>query len=300
MSQLNRNQPIVIGGLGGSGTRVVAEILIKLGFYLGSDLNSASDNLWFAFLFKRPKWFVRNYESGHSKIENIIAVFEKIMLRETPFKPSDWKNMIVAALQWSMFGNHYWGIGGSGRGLWPFRRIMNMFKSDWMKREYIGWGWKEPNSHVYLEYLVRHFKEMKYIHLVRHGLDMAFSKNQSQLYNWSKYYNINIYNYDQPSPEIALEYWIKANQKAISVGEQILGDDFLQINFEKLCLNPQNEITRLLEFLKVDISSVDIAELSAMPVMPKTAGRYKQHDLSIFPKDKFRIVEELGFDVQQP
>jgi hypothetical protein len=45
--------PVIIGGVGGSGTRLIAQMLKELGFYLGSDLNSANDNLWFTLLFKR-------------------------------------------------------------------------------------------------------------------------------------------------------------------------------------------------------------------------------------------------------
>ena len=31
--------PVVVGGVGGSGTRVVARMLIDMGLYVGSDLN---------------------------------------------------------------------------------------------------------------------------------------------------------------------------------------------------------------------------------------------------------------------
>src|ERR1700675_795212 len=51
--------PLVIGGIGGSGTRVAAQLLIELGFYLGDDLNPALDNLTSTFLFKRPRWYGR-------------------------------------------------------------------------------------------------------------------------------------------------------------------------------------------------------------------------------------------------
>ncbi len=47
------DSPVAIGGVGGSGTRVVAQLLMKLGFYIGSDLNKANDNLWFVLLFNR-------------------------------------------------------------------------------------------------------------------------------------------------------------------------------------------------------------------------------------------------------
>lgn len=43
---------IAIGALGGSGTRICAQILIELGVFMGHDLNNANDNLLFTRLFK--------------------------------------------------------------------------------------------------------------------------------------------------------------------------------------------------------------------------------------------------------
>ncbi|MCX6279657.1 MAG: hypothetical protein NT004_16405, partial [Bacteroidetes bacterium] len=52
--------PVVVGGVGGSGTRVIAEILSLLNFYLGNDLNGPNDFLLYTLLFKRKKWFYKN------------------------------------------------------------------------------------------------------------------------------------------------------------------------------------------------------------------------------------------------
>jgi hypothetical protein len=49
--------PVAIGGLGGSGTRIVAEMLAAGGVYIGEDLNDALDNQWFTLLMKRPKFY---------------------------------------------------------------------------------------------------------------------------------------------------------------------------------------------------------------------------------------------------
>src|SRR5690625_1809266 len=50
MSEAN---PVAIGALGGSGTRMIAQFLRDAGYYLGDDLNTANDNLWFTLLFRR-------------------------------------------------------------------------------------------------------------------------------------------------------------------------------------------------------------------------------------------------------
>ena len=53
LSELIIKPPVAIGGVGGSGTRLIAQILHEAGFYLGDDLSYAIDNLWFTLLFRR-------------------------------------------------------------------------------------------------------------------------------------------------------------------------------------------------------------------------------------------------------
>lgn len=49
---INWQGPIAVGGIGGSGTRVVVQMLIKLGFHMGQHLNASNDNLDFTARFK--------------------------------------------------------------------------------------------------------------------------------------------------------------------------------------------------------------------------------------------------------
>ena len=71
---------VVVSGVGGSGTRIIAELLNKMGFYLGNDLNSANDNLLFTLLFKKPKWFMLNSNEKSFEIYKRLNLFKKIML----------------------------------------------------------------------------------------------------------------------------------------------------------------------------------------------------------------------------
>jgi hypothetical protein len=173
--------PVIIGGVGGSGTRVVAEIINLLGFYIGGDLNPAKDNLWFLMLFKRPRWFRRARHDKH-KIFTGLRLLSKAMLHKTVPGWPELKFLIRAVLEISIFGHNY---KGDGRGLWPFVRAWNMVAGQpKMIMDQTRWGWKEPNSHIYLEYLAAFFGDIKYIHTIRHGLDMAFiwnCRNQSSM-----------------------------------------------------------------------------------------------------------------------
>ena len=52
-----KSPQVAVGGLGGSGTRLIANLLKLHGFYLGTDLNESLDNLWFTLIFKRKSSF---------------------------------------------------------------------------------------------------------------------------------------------------------------------------------------------------------------------------------------------------
>lgn len=291
----NWSGPIAIGGVGGSGTRVIAEILTQLGFYLGKDLNTAYDNLWFTLLFKRPCWFLKNSTGKESQIFKGLNIFEKAMTASLKPRYEELSFIIIAAVEMMFKGHDYLG---SGRGLWPINRVITMLRSkkaDFSR--YIGWGWKEPNTHIYLECLHKYFQNLKYIHLIRHGIDMAYSSNQSQLYNWGMMFGIKVNDSSIPLPRLSLKYWNEANRRAITLGQELLRERFLVINFDKLCMNPRREIELLIDFLGLDTKCVNINELERLPKLLKSMGRYKNYDLSIFDKDEIEAVRELGFVV---
>lgn len=289
--------PIAIGGIGGSGTRVVAEILIQLGFYLGKDLNVARDNLWFTLLFKRPHWFLKNSVRKESQIFKGLTIFEKAMTADVKFHYEELSFIIGAVVEMMFKGHDYLG---AGRGLWPIKRGIAMFRSKISDHaNYIGWGWKEPNTHIYIEYLNKYFQNFKYIHLIRHGIDMAYSNNQSQLFNWGTMFGIAAHDVTIPLPRRSLRYWHEANKRAITLGQKLLKERFLVINFDKLCINPGREIELLIDFLGLDTKGVKMNELQRLPQPPESYGRYKNYDLSIFSKDEIEAVKEFGFVVDR-
>ena len=49
--------PVAVGGVGGSGTRVIASMVQSLGYRIGTNLTRAQDDLSFSVLFKRPDFY---------------------------------------------------------------------------------------------------------------------------------------------------------------------------------------------------------------------------------------------------
>jgi hypothetical protein len=291
--------PIVIGGIGGSGTRVVAQMCMHMGFYLGSDLDGACDNLSFTFLLKRPRWFMHRASKSKDHVFEGLGILEKSTLGH--FRPSLSELRFVGrAIAERVYARRIRRVSKKVKrlrwGLIRARKILSSEGTDFTG--YVGWGWKEPNSHMYIEHVGEYFGGGKFIHVIRHGLDMAFSKNQNQLRNWAAYFEVDVPSSAGSRPRAALEFWIKANQRAVALGERMGRDRFLLLNFDQLCISPRTETERIIDFLGLDSGALDMDHLSNIPRVPASLGRYKECDLSIFEREAIDAVRELGFVVE--
>lgn len=283
-----RNSPVVVGGLNGSGTRVVAEILKRAGFYMGSDFNKASDNLWFTLLLKRPEWYLSHQQPDDRDVQYVIDLLERIMMGE-PLSARDWR-YILSAATWYSFEQR------SFKSVWVIRRLRNMLSRNELDlTEHRGWGWKEPHSHFYLPHLAHHYPGLRYIQVIRHGLDMAYGGNQEQVYKWARALGLSAPS-DSDEAERSLDFWIAANHRAINIGQETLGECFFLLRYDHLCENPHEHIENLFSFLEV--SDVDIEPLAKIPRISRTTGRYRVHDNSMFSTSKIQAVRAFGFDVE--
>ncbi len=164
-----------------------------------------------------------------------------------------------------------------------------------MGPNHIGWGWKEPNSHLLIKMMARHFNNFKYIHTIRHGLDMAFSKNQQQLFNWHSLYGVKKPLSTAEIPTASFKFWLRANRKIMQQGDRLGPERFLVINFENLCLHPEQEVKKILSFLKITPSREILQTCCAIPQKPKSMGRFRSHDLSLFDRDDLNKLTSFDF-----
>ena len=283
-----KSGPVVVGGVGGSGTRVLATILMQSGFYMGDVRSRDKDNIWFAgMFFSRPAWLTDFKSLRRNTVFRAFSVFESLMF--SPFRSLF--HMTMSRIQAIFFFALFWRSS-----VWSgWKRVLGQgtviaFKEIPFRRleysRYTGWGWKEPVSHIYLEPLSVYFPGLRYIHLVRDGLDMAFSGNTGQLEEWGQLFGIPAPCGENEMARAALKYWTAANNRAVEVGNKLLGERFLLMNFEELCYAPRQEIKRLSTFLGLDPNALDLDELCGLIQMPSSIGRHKEKDLSIFrPED---------------
>ena len=276
--------PVIIGGLGGSGTRLVAELLKIADFYIGSELNAANDNLWFTILFKR----IEILTASEIEFSYLLEIFLKLMGKALPEKLAALSSSQEATIRF---------LTSKPRDDIPESRLARWRTTDpiplpnGLDHE-IAWGWKEPNTHIFLESLLNRLPFMKYIYVLRHGLDMALSANQYQLKLWGNYllgvkHEIN--------PFYSLKYWRKAHERLLQA-RQLRPSNIYILNYDKLCSNPNEQIASLLEFLC--ISNKDVHERMLTCVAPPASiGRHKHFERSLFDIQDIDYVTSHGFDI---
>ncbi len=275
--------PIAIGGIGGSGTRLVAAILRDVGYHIGEDLGGPLDNLWFTLLMKRRDLWP--LENNVPEIRHALSVFLNAMTTRQP-----WSNEDVELIN---------RLGHEPRLhhplVWRNARRDSLLRSPLMHHEPPRkWGWKEPNTHVFLPVLAQDIPELKYIHVMRHGLDMAVSNNQNQLAFWGpQTLGIRV---ERSNPKHSLRYWCTAHRRLMDTGTK-MGNRFLLLNFDKLCESPEEHLPHLLDFIGADTSDAKYEELNGLVNTPASTGRrkwIKRHD---FDRQDLELVESLGFSL---
>lgn len=312
-TDLRRRPPIIVGGVGGSGTRIVASMLMDTGVYMGNLRNHAEDNLWFQLLLKRPVWQARG-ASRKQKLKGLRLVRDANLgyMLQSPL--SYW--FVVRALverqttrqkhlSRSAFDQreesstseeiNYAEQGGSSL-MTKVRRLVDGRSTGKTRETWSLWGWKEPASFLYLPYFRQSFGDFRYIHVMRHGLDMAFSQNQSQLLNYGGLFSIEPGTSSNSLRSASLKYWLAANRWVwdLMQREENSGRCYA-LRLEDLVNNTRKTTGELCSFLDISINAAMHEHLVSLVESPPSIGRHKRHDCSIFEDVDLAELPRFGY-----
>lgn len=246
--------PLAIGGVGGSGTRLVASIIEELGYYLGHDLNGANDNLFFTLLFKRKEVL----QEEAPTIDYLVSLLISSLRGNYVLSSSDIRLIRSLGDTDRSLGDKKWWVKRAEKAI---RKPANP------RRDLIAW--KEPNSHIILQHLMQHESQIKYLHVVRDGLDMAFSANQQQLVLWGEYFlnrPISI------GPKDSLDYWNAAHRKVLALQAQF-PDRITTVSYDRLCEYQPNALQKIYDFAGIAIPVEQQETIKALIKPPSTLGR---------------------------
>jgi hypothetical protein len=150
------------------------------------------------------------------------------------------------------------------------------------ERRRVRWGWKAPRSIYLLAFLHAQFPQMKFIHVLRDGRDMALSQNQNQIrkhgravLSWSERFFRSV-------PERSMLLWDRVNSQAADYGETSLRENYLRVRFEDLCAKPLETTVQILNFLEASIDPEPVARAEITP--PGSLGRWQTCPSQIIAK----------------
>lgn len=264
---------ISIGGIGGSGTRVIAEILRESGYFMGSDLNKSNDTLLFTLLFKRENILTLT----DKEFDYVLNIFIKIMSTQEQLTKQE--HFLVQKL------------ASHDRTLHSKEWLNDRLKYLNNNQKQTAWGWKEPNTHIVIEKLLNRMNNLKFVYVYRNGLDMAYSSNQNQLKLWGSIF-FNDKN-REITPQKSLQYWCLAHERVLNLQKEYPNKIFM-LDFDKLCQKSESVLEELAAFIGCHES---LLEFKNIIKTPESLGRYKQHSLENFNQKDLDYISKI-YDLQ--
>jgi hypothetical protein len=270
--------PIIIGGVGGSGTRVFGESLLSAGIRTSHDINLASDALLCTLLFKRPS-VLQDIEAG-APFERLWRMLEAGIHGDSRLDKSD--RQLLKTLVHEDRVHHL--------TKWLRKRARCIKKEAADKSKHRRWFLKEPNLHIVAPKALEIRPDLKFVMVVRHGVDMAFSKNQQQLAVWGPTFLDD--SELRLGPVASLWYWCVVHRRIAELAKQ--DPERVKIfSFDQLCREPDHVLHRLFEFSSVEPTDSLMRVASEGVKTPSSIGRRYNEDLSIFAKEDMDFVDDF-------
>jgi hypothetical protein len=136
------------------------------------------------------------------------------------------------------------------------------------------WGWKNPRSMYVLPIIHRVFPDLRFIHVVRDGRDIALSRNQNQLRkHGSAFFGVDRVD---STPAASAAFWSAANLQAAAWGEKTLRDRYSRVRLEDVCADPVRSVATLIG--RLGLSCTDPELVAAGIRTPQTLGRWRSAD----------------------
>lgn len=232
--------PLIIGGTGGSGTRAVQMLFEQAEFFMGSNLNDS-----------------RDYLALDGWLSNTVpTILEE--LRCVDYAPEALADAFLRPR------------------LKRLKELSLQAKSD-APAKATGWGWKHPRSIYLLPLLARIHPNLRYVHVVRDGRDMALSSNQQQLKAFYKHlYGRSLPTNKQAEHLASIAMWQKVNVEATRFASQHFGKRYAVLRYEDFCSTPEASAEAL--FTRLGLSEAYQPGIARGVEAPASIGRHKALD----------------------
>jgi hypothetical protein len=290
-NSFDKHSPVVIFGTGGSGTRVVSEILEKSGCFIGDNINDALDNQDFGFLLSgRIIWIEKYFPFKYQNTREYLNIFDKIYFKQ---KLSGFEIFLI----FKIFLEYLYS---KNRKLLTSIPITNRIKSgksllvpatgfsNKICGTYKIWGFKSPPAIYFIKPLFAHYPGVRLIHVLRDGRDISLSKNKKPLLYRG------VFKIKSSNTVLAGFYnWCAVNTWANNLCKKKLNaHQYLMIRYEDICEKPEESVNKILQW--VGLRPEDMERIYRIPKKSKSIGRWKEHK-QIFENLDLYALKQLGY-----
>ena len=173
------------------------------------------------------------------------------------------------------------------------------------------WGWKDPRNGPALPLWKTIWPEMKVIHVIRHGVDVAASLHSRSLKNWTEDENrfkkwMKLYKWKDSNSPIrrgqraatlshALEFW--AEQMEVEKNVVNTCENVLEIRYEELLVNPEIVLKKIWSFVDIEINEELLIEIQEMVDGSRAFAFRNNEVLKNFATENIETLEKFGYSV---
>ncbi|MCH2133901.1 MAG: sulfotransferase [Phycisphaerales bacterium] len=265
---------LVVCGVGGSGTRVVVQMLQAMAPREQlADRNEADDTLAATLLFKHRGVLDA---AGRFGFDTCWRDLQLVLDREgNPDNLPLARRWFQLALTTRPVNARRWYV----RRAWRLRRELSR-RNDGQPA---SWLIKEPNLQMVAGPILASRDDVDVIVIARNGLDMAFSRNQSQVRTWRD---------EGSSPAASLAHWCDSHDRLFRVAAQFPGRLHL-LSFDLLCRDAEAG-TRPLVHVLPDLDHDSIRTVASERFRPPASiGRHRHEDCSSIPGELLSRANDL-------
>lgn len=253
---LSRQSPIVVGAIGGSGTRAVLRVLVGAGVYMGTNLNRMGDSR----------------DLSRFMTSELNAVLERT--RGVNYALDDLPPSMLQPLS---------------------RKFMRAVRRHLAERPAGAgkWGWKLPRSLYALPLIKRHFPKFRFVHMLRDGRDLALSANdfQYRLHHAA----LTGRDGDSEAMRLQMWAQVNC-EAAGWAAANLPPDRYHLLRFEDLCDNPTAELTGLFRWLGITAQIAPLAAtIKRPPTLGRFAGKGDDADFARKTDEIKGALQRFGY-----
>ena len=282
-ARLRQASPIVVIGMHRSGTRLLVEILDKLGVFMGADRQADSESVAFMLINEGIL-----HQCGAFWSEPMSAHFMLAQPELAEHIAASAREALAAQLD-RYAGPSGWHLDARAKELPPF-------------------GWKDPRNTFTLPVWKQVFPNLRAIHIVRHGVDVAASLARRHAAALRAATSESVPSALTVIRDHALgilssrrgwtiaealtmweQYVEKARQESAALGERAL-----EVRYEELLTQPERVIPAVAAFCRAPAPALDAALLGGLE--PGRAFAFRRNpDLVAFAGSVREVLARYGY-----